>query len=73
MTGPELRAIRHALGLSARAMAAALGDQGNENTRSVNQRKLESGNKAISPAKARLAWYMARYGVPEEWLNGSDR
>jgi transcriptional regulator with XRE-family HTH domain len=72
MTGSELRAIRRSLGLTAREMAAALGDQGNHNTRSVNQRQLERGFKPITTAKARLAWYMARYGVPEEWLNGSD-
>jgi transcriptional regulator with XRE-family HTH domain len=55
MTGSELRAIRRSLGLTAREMAAALGDQGNENTRSVNQRQLERGAKPISEAKANRA------------------
>jgi transcriptional regulator with XRE-family HTH domain len=68
MTGQQLRAIRHALGLRACEMAAALGDQGNAKTRSEGQRRLEGGAKAITLAKARLAWFYARYGVPEEWI-----
>jgi hypothetical protein len=62
-----MRDIRRALGLSARAMAAALGDQGNAKTRAEGQRRLEGGAKAITLAKARLAWYMHRYGLPKEW------
>jgi hypothetical protein len=72
MKGKDMRAIRHALGLRACEMAAALGDQGNAKTRAEGQRRLEGGAKAITLAKARLAWYMHRYGLPEEWIKPTN-
>lgn len=68
MTGAQLKAIRRALGLTTRELGLALGYQGNDNTLSVQVRRLECGNRDIMPWISRLVQMYHTYGVPEEWL-----
>jgi transcriptional regulator with XRE-family HTH domain len=68
MTGSELRAIRHALGLTLHEFGRALGYEGNTNTVNVAIRRYESGARPIAPWIARLAEMYARYGVPRKWI-----
>lgn len=47
MTGPDLRAIRHKLGLSTVGMGRALGYGGSDNSASVTIRRYESNGRPI--------------------------
>jgi transcriptional regulator with XRE-family HTH domain len=67
MTGAELKAIRHRLGLSTRELGAAFGYRGNANTLSVAIRLYESGKRPIPPWIGRLATMFERHGVPPDW------
>jgi transcriptional regulator with XRE-family HTH domain len=67
MTGPELRAIRHSLGLSLVGMGRALGYQGTDKTLNAQVHKYECGERTIPPWIARLAAMYGRHGVPKEW------
>jgi transcriptional regulator with XRE-family HTH domain len=67
MTGRELKAIRHQLGLTTRELGAALGYRGNANTLSVAIRLYESGKRPIPPWIARLVAMFGRHGVPPDW------
>lgn len=55
MTGEQLKAIRHKLGLSLTDFACALGYAGNANTCKVQVRELERGKKSIEPRIAERA------------------
>ena len=67
MTGQELKAIRHALGLTVLEFARALGYAGNDNTNSVLIRQMQDGRKPVPPRTARLATMYHRHGVPPHW------
>lgn len=66
MTGPQLRAIRLALGLTQRLFGAALGYEGDNVDEVI--RKLERGIQPITPAIGRLAEMFRRHGVPKKYL-----
>jgi transcriptional regulator with XRE-family HTH domain len=65
MTGPELKAIRHKLGLSTVEMGRAIGYEGQDNTVSVTVRKYESGGRPIPPWIARLVHMYGKYGIDD--------
>ncbi|MBJ6986091.1 hypothetical protein [Devosia sp. MC521] len=67
MTGPELKAIRHRLGLSTLQLGRAFGYVGSDTTASVTIRKYESGQRPIPPWLTRLATMFDRHGVPPGW------
>jgi transcriptional regulator with XRE-family HTH domain len=67
MTGPELKAIRHRLGLSTLQLGRAFGYVGSDVTASGTIRKYESGARTIPPWLGRLAQMFDRYGVPAGW------
>lgn len=69
MTGGELKAIRHRLGLSTTALGRAFGYEGSEVTASGTIRKYESDARPIPPWLGRLATMFDRYGVPEGWTD----
>lgn len=73
MTGTELRAIRHALGLSLNQFGRALGYEGNANTLNCAIRRYEAGEREIAPWIARLATMYERHGVPSEYLTARPR
>jgi transcriptional regulator with XRE-family HTH domain len=64
MTGPELKAIRHRLGLSTVEMGRAIGYEGQDNTLSVAVRKYESGGRPIPPWIANLVRMYGLHGLP---------
>jgi transcriptional regulator with XRE-family HTH domain len=64
MTPAQLKAIRLKLGLSRLAMGHALCYSGNAD---LQIGRFERGDRPIPPWIARLAWYMAEYGVRIEW------
>ncbi len=67
MTGLELKAIRHALGLSVVQMGRALGYQGSDNTVSTTIRRYEAPQgRAIPPWIARLVTMFHRFGIPKD-------
>lgn len=66
MTGAELAAIRHKLGLSTVGMGRALGYEGADKTVSVTVRRYESEGRPIPPWIARLAAMYRRFGVPDD-------
>ncbi|HTO28652.1 MAG TPA: hypothetical protein VL017_08680 [Devosia sp.] len=68
MTGGEMKAIRHRLGLSTVEMARAIGYVGAENTVSVTVRRYESDGRDIPPWIARLMRMFDLHGVPPEFL-----
>lgn len=59
MPPAELAAIRGTLGLSRAAFGAAIGYQGNDNTRHKQVWEMEQGDKPIPAAKARAARALA--------------
>jgi DNA-binding transcriptional regulator YiaG len=59
MPPAELAAIRAALGLTRAAFGAAIGYQGNDNTRHKQVWEMERGEKPIPAAKARAARALA--------------
>lgn len=67
MTGAELKAIRHRLGLSTTALGRAFGYESSAITASGTIRKYESGQRPIPPWLGRLAIMFDRHGVPPEW------
>ena len=67
MTGPDLKRIRRALGLSTTELGRAFGYEGQDNTVSVTIRRYEAGLRPIPPWIARLASMYDRYGVPN-WV-----
>lgn len=67
MTGAELKAIRHRLGLSTTALGRAFGYEGSDVTASGTIRKYESDARPIPPWLARLAIMFDRHGVPRGW------
>lgn len=67
MTGAELKAIRHRLGLSTTALGRAFGYVGSEVTASGTIRKYESDARPIPPWLARLAQMFDMHGVPDGW------
>jgi transcriptional regulator with XRE-family HTH domain len=69
MTGPELKAIRHRLGLSTTALGRAFGYTGSDVTSSVTIRKYESGGRPIPPWLGRLALMFDMHDVPPEFLD----
>ena len=64
VTGPDLKAIRHALGLSTTELGRALGYEGKDNTVSVTIRRYESEMRPIPPRIALLVNMYRRHGVP---------
>lgn len=77
MKGAELRAIRNELGMSVRDFAVALGYKGNENTISVDVRRLENNLRPIRLtisllAQCFLVIYRTHGQLPEEYLNYDD-
>jgi transcriptional regulator with XRE-family HTH domain len=69
MTGPELKTIRHRLGLSTLQLGRAFGYTGSDTTASVTIRKYESGGRPIPPWLGRLAIMFDEHGVPPEFLD----
>jgi len=69
VTGAELKAIRHRLGLSTTALGRAFGYEGSDITASGTIRKYESGQRPIPPWLGRLAIMFDRHGVPAGWAN----
>jgi transcriptional regulator with XRE-family HTH domain len=67
MTGKELKAIRHQLGLTTCELGTALGYRGNANTLSVSVRLYECGKRPIPPWIGRLVTMFERHGVPPDW------
>lgn len=67
MTGPELAAIRQALGLSLVEFGRALGYLGNRNSIQVAVSRYEAGTREIPPWIARLAWMYGKHGVPRQF------
>lgn len=67
MTGAELKAVRHALGLSAFALGLALGYSGNRNTVQLAIRRYEHDERPIPPWIAHLAYMIGWHGVPDRW------
>ncbi|WP_454917258.1 helix-turn-helix domain-containing protein [Xanthobacter sediminis] len=68
MTGPELAAIRHRLGLSAIAFGRACGYTGTDNSVSVSIRRYEGEyGRPVPPLLARLAVMFDRFGVPDDF------
>jgi transcriptional regulator with XRE-family HTH domain len=68
VTGPELAAIRHKLGLSLVQMGRALGYEGNRNTVQVAVHRYETDARPIPPWIGRLAWMYGRHGVPKIFM-----
>ncbi|MEO9297346.1 hypothetical protein [Devosia alba] len=73
MTGPELKAIRHRLGLSTTLMGRAFGYVGSDVTASVTIRKYESEARPIPPWLGRLAIMFDRHGVPPGWTDAPKK
>jgi transcriptional regulator with XRE-family HTH domain len=69
MTGPELKTIRHRLGLSTTQLGRAFGYAGSDTTSAVTIRKYESGVRPIPPWLGRLAIMFDRHGVPPGWTD----
>lgn len=67
MTGEDLRAIRHKLGLSVYDFGRALGYSGNDNTVGVSIRRYETNARPIPPYLERLATMYGKHGVPREY------
>ena len=67
MTGAELKAIRHRLGLSTIALGRAFGYTGSDVTASGTIRKYDSDARPIPPSLPRLAMMFDRHGVPRGW------
>ena len=71
MTGPELAAIRKRLGLTAEALAAALGYNGNPASIAMIIYRFEAPKgRHVPPAVSRLATMFDRFGVPADFLAG---
>jgi len=64
VTGPDLKRVRKALGLSTTELGRALGYEGADNTISVTVRRYEAGMRPIPPWIAKLADMYDRHGVP---------
>jgi hypothetical protein len=69
VTGAELKAIRHRLGLSTIALGRALGYEGSDDTASVTIRRYESDARPIPPWIGRLAEMFDMHGVPAGWTS----
>jgi len=69
MTGEEMKAIRHELGLSTVQLGRAFGYGGEDNTASVMIRKYESGGRPIPTYLQRLLLMYRRHGVPDGWTS----
>lgn len=71
MTGPEMKAIRDRLGLSATELGRAFGYAGSDVSVKMAIHRFESTGKTareIPPWLARLLVMFDRHGVPEEFL-----
>jgi transcriptional regulator with XRE-family HTH domain len=71
MSGPELKAIRAKLKLSAVMFGRALGYSGADSTVSVMISKYESGGRPIPVTLGRLAKMFDLYQVPSEFILGA--
>jgi len=69
MTGDDLNEIRCKLGLSTSEFGYALGFHGQRRGVSITIRRLESGEKEITPWVARLALMFEQHGVPPQFLD----
>jgi DNA-binding transcriptional regulator YiaG len=69
MTGEDMKAIRHELGLSTVQLGRAFGYAGEDNTASVVIRKYESGARPIPAYLQRLLLMFQRHGVPQGWTS----
>lgn len=67
MTGQELKAIRHRLGLTTLQLGRAFGYAGADITAAGTIRKFESDARPIPPWLGRLATMFDRHGVPDGW------
>jgi hypothetical protein len=69
MTGPEMRAIRDELGLSAVQLGRAFGYEGNDQTLGPLISRFETGARPIPTYLVRLLLLFQRYGVPAGWTS----
>lgn len=65
MTEPDLKTIRHRLGLTVEQMARALGYTGDNSATQL--RRYESGNRDAPEYIRRLALMFFWHGVPPAW------
>jgi transcriptional regulator with XRE-family HTH domain len=66
MTGPELRTIRQALGLSVAEFGRALGYRGARNTLSVHVRAMEEGRRPVTQRAALEALELKRAALAKK-------
>jgi transcriptional regulator with XRE-family HTH domain len=64
MTGSDLKALRHALGLTTLQLGRALGYQGAPDTIKACVRRLECSQRTIPRDKDKLATMYAKFGIP---------
>jgi transcriptional regulator with XRE-family HTH domain len=65
MTGQDLKALRHALGLTTLQLGRALGYQGAPDTIKACVRRLECSQRTIPHAQMLLAMHIAKNGLLE--------
>lgn len=68
MSGAEMKAIRHRLGLSTTELGRAFGYTGGDDTASMSIRRYESEGRTIPNYLARLLVMFERHGIPPEFL-----
>lgn len=73
MTGAELKAIRHRLGLTTTQLGRAFGYIGSDTTASVTIRKYESEARPIPPWLGRPARMFDMHGVPPGWTDAPSK
>jgi transcriptional regulator with XRE-family HTH domain len=71
LPGRELRRIRQHLDLTMDAMAIELGYEGNLSSNRTTMKRFETGERPLPLPVARLAWLLAKHGVPE-WPSGLE-
>jgi len=71
LAGRELKRIRQHLNLTIDAFAIELGYEGNRKGNLKTIKRFETGERAVPLPVGKLAWLLARHGLPE-WPPGLE-
>jgi transcriptional regulator with XRE-family HTH domain len=72
ITPEQFKALRKKFGFTIRQWARVLGFAGRLANVAINIRRIEKGEKDISPSTRRLCLMFARYGIPPDMMPPDD-
>jgi DNA-binding transcriptional regulator YiaG len=72
ITPEQFKALRKQFGFTVRQWARVLGFAGRLGNVAINIRRMEKGEKPISPSTRRLCLMFARHGIPPDMMPPDD-